>query len=72
MYILHALGYEMPPMYETRKEARKAMNENVKYDKANAHYKKLSLINHSKDHKELKIGCRQGIHTYSEYWITEV
>ena len=71
MFILHALGYEMPPQFETLKEARAAMAENIREDQ---HFTchKLSCIKHDKNHKELKIGGRQSITTFSEYWIEKI
>ena len=71
MWILHALGYEMPPCFKTIMAARKAMAQNAKEDKATSSFK-LYTIKHDKDHIELKIGSKQGIHTYSEYWISGV
>jgi len=71
MYYLHALGYELPPSFRTLKEARAAMKQNIKDDIKRSSYS-LHLVNHNKDHKELKIGSAQGIHTYSEYWIEKV
>jgi len=34
--------------------------------------KDLTKIAHSKHHTELKIGGKQSIHTYSEYWVEEI
>jgi hypothetical protein len=70
MWILHALGYEMPPQFKTRKEARIAMRDNIRED-VKCSSLRLCQVNHSKDHKELKIGSSQGVHTYSEYWIEQ-
>ena len=71
MYILHALGYEMPPQFRTLNEARQAMAKNIREDR---HFTchKLSCIKHSNNHKELKIGGRQSITTFSEYWIEKI
>ena len=70
-WVLHALGYEMPPHFNTKKEAKAAMRTNIKEDaKRSSH--RLCMVIHSDDHRELKIGSSQGVHTYSEYWIEKV
>lgn len=70
IYFVNALGYECPPEFATLKAARVAMKEFIKEDICGTKLK-LCKIRKSADHYELKIGNRQGFHTYSEYWISK-
>ena len=70
-YVLHALGYEMPPIFDSLLEARSAMADEIVSD-IDISNNKLVKIRHDKDHYELKIGSRQSLSTFSEYWIEAV
>ena len=70
-YALCALGYECPPVFDTLIEAKRVMADNVKADRVMSS-NKLVAIRHSPIHIELKIGCQQSVHTWSEYWIVEI
>ena len=69
MYYLNALGYTHPPAFDTQKEALDQMKDFIADDKKRTSYR-LAQINHSRTHKELRIGSRQGVHVYAEYWVT--
>lgn len=70
-WILHALGYELPPHFNTKKEAKAAMRANIKED-VKLSSNRLCMVVHNDDHRELKIGSSQSMSTYSEYWIEKV
>ena len=70
-YRLNSLGYDCPPDFDTIGEARAELKANVQYDLDNAPYK-LARVNHDRDSIELKIGSKQGVHTYSYYTISIV
>lgn len=70
-YAVNALGYTHPPIFDTLSEAKTEMKKYIADDKSR-NYMSLTLIHHSPLHKELKIGGKQGYHTYSEYWITKM
>ena len=60
-------GHECFPSFPTREEARAAMAEFVAEDMKRRKY--LTKIRHNADHIEIKIGGRQSVSTWSEYWV---
>jgi len=66
-----SLGYECFPEYKTLKETRKVLQAFIKEDIYISPFK-LAKIKHDINTYELKIGSKQGYHTYSYYTIKKV
>ena len=72
-YLVQFRGYTNPPEFETIREAQWHLRDCINDDiNSNNRYNKLTKVKHSNNHYEVKIGDKQGFHTYSEGWVVKV